>query len=289
MADGNVAADGFKHGLSKDVGYQAHRAMHAQALTVRRNNSSGLLPAMLQLVQAKVGERGSFRMVVKRHHPAILFEFVESHLPDPLVQLFCRISGTKCSGVSVCNASFKADSHTCFNSDTAAATAMLPFTLILSFSGTVRPIRSALNPHFTANCLMFPVFVGSQLITTRVAASPKSSGSSAEVWAPRSISAPTPLINDDSPSVTASPPSDQSCTDSRCPASISSRRQCCRAFSLARSRAGGVPQISSRTSLAYSEEPSSVSAFPLIRARSLSTTIWRPRWRKWKVMARETS
>ncbi len=57
VTDGNIAAEGLKHGLVEDVGDQTHSPMRAQALTVGRDNSGGLLSAMLQLVQTKVGER----------------------------------------------------------------------------------------------------------------------------------------------------------------------------------------------------------------------------------------
>src|SRR5579871_3040610 len=133
---------------------------------------------------------------------------------DPDIQLFCKISGTKCSGVSACKARVKADSQACLSSDTKADTTRLPLILIVRFSGTVRPIQSALTFHFTAILLMSSAFFGSQVITTRPAFSPKSADSQNDPSALRLTSTPTPAKKPDSARATANPPSEQSCADS---------------------------------------------------------------------------
>src|SRR6185312_8466896 len=76
MSDGNVAGEASKRFLSEDIGDKSHGLVHLQASAVRRNDACGLLPAVLQLMQSEVGERGGLGVRVYGHHTTFVFEFV---------------------------------------------------------------------------------------------------------------------------------------------------------------------------------------------------------------------
>src|SRR5512146_580359 len=89
-------------------------------------------------------------------------------------QLFCKISGTRRSSVSLCRAWGRASSQAAFSSDTGAATTRLPSTKNSTWLEVVWPMDSAVAPHFTATSWIRLSFSESQEMTTRLASSPKS-------------------------------------------------------------------------------------------------------------------
>src|SRR5215472_11814375 len=60
----------------KDLGDLAHGFVDEEALAVRRDNACRLLPAMLQLMQTEIGQRGSLAVVMYRYHSTFVLEFV---------------------------------------------------------------------------------------------------------------------------------------------------------------------------------------------------------------------
>jgi len=58
------------------VGDVAHRFVDAQSRAVGRRDADALLPAVLQRVQAEVGEIGGLRMAVNAEDAAFFFELV---------------------------------------------------------------------------------------------------------------------------------------------------------------------------------------------------------------------
>ena len=60
----------------EDVGDQPHGLVQLKTLAVGRGDARRLLPAMLQRVQAEIGELGRFRMAVDGDYAALFAKFV---------------------------------------------------------------------------------------------------------------------------------------------------------------------------------------------------------------------
>ena len=60
MADGDVTAQGMQHGLVEDLRDQPHVLVDDDPAPVADRYASGFLAAVLQRVQAEVGELGDF-------------------------------------------------------------------------------------------------------------------------------------------------------------------------------------------------------------------------------------
>jgi hypothetical protein len=72
-----IAGKAAKHFGSKQVRDVAHAAMQIGFATVARCDAGAFLTAMLQGVEAQVGEVCGFRMPVDREHATFLVELVK--------------------------------------------------------------------------------------------------------------------------------------------------------------------------------------------------------------------
>src|ERR1041385_2666249 len=208
---------------------------------------------MLQRVQPEVGKRLRFGVRVDRDYAAFVVKFVESH-KFVLTQSYETNSGSAFNAASI------APSYPSRNSFTDADTTTRPSSLISTLSETVCPMTSAERLYFTASCWIRERLLWSQEMITRLASSPNRTNSGDKPLDTRSTLIPKPLANPDSASATANPPSLQSWIESAKPAFDKWTKAFCKALSRSSSRAGGKPQTEPRISLAYSEEPNSVSA-----------------------------
>ena len=78
MANSKIARQLAQYLFGKNISDQAHCFVRAQAYAVRRDNTRRLLSAVLQLVQAEIGELRRFRMVMNSDHATFVFELVAS-------------------------------------------------------------------------------------------------------------------------------------------------------------------------------------------------------------------
>jgi hypothetical protein len=66
----------------EDVGDQAHRLVNMERQAIRGHDAGRFLPAVLQCMQAEIGERLRLRVRVDRHHATFVAKFVRfSHQP----------------------------------------------------------------------------------------------------------------------------------------------------------------------------------------------------------------
>src|SRR5581483_6067785 len=139
-------------------------------------------------------------------------------------------------------------------------TRVRPSNLISIFSRTVLPNRSAKTPYFSATSLIHATLARSQEMTILLASSPNNKNSEASSPGLKFTEHPTPFGKEHQAKATTTPPSEQSCAESTNPAPINSTIAFCSAASFSSSSAGGNPHSWPTTSLAYSDEPNSVSA-----------------------------
>src|SRR5579871_1758543 len=288
MPDGQRAAHLCQHVFGKNVGHQPHRLVRPQRNPVRRDHPRRLLPAMLQGMQPEVGKLLRLGMVEDRHHAALVVKFIETwHLAigpwqnDNLSahddKPYSASYSASTSSGSAFNAACSADSYVTLNSATEAAIATCPSTLISSRSAIVSPRTSAAIPCCPAICWIRATWAGSQEMTMRLASSPNSTNSAGKPCDASFTRAPTPFGNAFSASATASPPSEQSCTDSARPWRTTSITAFCSAASFSRSSSGGYPHSCPRISLAYSDDPNSLSTSVISAASpARNSTIVRP-------------
>ena len=78
VANGQRAAQLGQNAFLKNIGDQAHGFVHVQSHAVGGDNARRLLAAMLQSVQAEVGELLGLRMGIDGHHPAFVAKFIGS-------------------------------------------------------------------------------------------------------------------------------------------------------------------------------------------------------------------
>ena len=76
VADGQRAGKLRQHVGGEDVGDQPHGLVQLQLLAVGRGDARRFLPAMLQRVQAEVGELGGLGMAVDGHHATFFAQFI---------------------------------------------------------------------------------------------------------------------------------------------------------------------------------------------------------------------
>ena len=89
VADGDMAGQRRERLLVEDVVDVAHLADRADAGAVRRRDAGALLPAMLQRVEAEIGELGGLGVAVDAEDAALLAELVE-HGSSPGLNLAYR-------------------------------------------------------------------------------------------------------------------------------------------------------------------------------------------------------
>jgi len=76
VTDGENAAQRGEYLLGEDIGDQSHGAVTAEALAIGTDDAGGLLAAMLQSVQAEVGELLCLRMGMDGDYAAFFTKFV---------------------------------------------------------------------------------------------------------------------------------------------------------------------------------------------------------------------
>ena len=77
VADGDVAGKPGEDGIGEDFGDEAHALHVGDGLSVRGGDAGGLLSAVLEGVEAPVGEAGGVGVVVDGHDAAVFAELVE--------------------------------------------------------------------------------------------------------------------------------------------------------------------------------------------------------------------
>ncbi len=77
VADGDVAGEPGENGVGEDLGDEAHALHVGDVVAVGGGDAGGLLPAMLEGVEAPVGEAGGVGVVVDGHDAAVFAELVE--------------------------------------------------------------------------------------------------------------------------------------------------------------------------------------------------------------------
>src|SRR4030095_15455210 len=65
---------------AEHVRHPAHRLLHMEAVAVRGGDARGLLPAVLQRVEAEIGDVGGLGMVPHAEEPALVVELVAVEL-----------------------------------------------------------------------------------------------------------------------------------------------------------------------------------------------------------------
>src|SRR5208282_3648991 len=66
----------LEHVPCKNLGDQAQAPVAVQVFAVGRGDARGFLPAVLQRVEAEVGEFAGFRVAVHSHHPAVVVQAI---------------------------------------------------------------------------------------------------------------------------------------------------------------------------------------------------------------------
>src|SRR5215475_2760325 len=230
-----------------------HGARQAHDMAVGRRYPGAFLPAMLQRIKAEIGHVGRFGVTEDAENAAFVFEFVEHGLYATRFAKYCST----------------AFDHARSASATASVTASSPPTVILIVSPPVRPITRADTPAAFARLSTSAVESAATDTTARVADSPNNAA--ARFVSPRfetvtvsiDTSAPMPPLSKvHSASVTARPPSEQSCADRIRRAFASSTSSACNARSALRSSAGGKPRTIRCATLRYSLPPNSPRASP---------------------------
>ena len=207
----------------EDVGHVAHRPGDADLLAVGRGDAGALLAAMLQRVQTEVGHVGGFGMTEDAEDAAFVLELVHGQFVtrrdsgDPPART-CR---------SIVTSTTPARASVDRRPRIARRRPGLP-TAIRSRFPPVSPMTRAGTPAAAARCKHFRHIVGGSDTTTRDADSPNSAAASlirrvsCDVDLERDLGADAAVPKQHSASVTASPPSEQSCaerTSARRPAS----------------------------------------------------------------------
>ncbi len=76
VTDGHVAGQALQHLLGIDVRHEAHRLFLVEVLAVRGDDAGAFLAAVLQGIEAQVGQVGRFLVAIDPEHPALVAKFV---------------------------------------------------------------------------------------------------------------------------------------------------------------------------------------------------------------------
>ena len=76
VADGRVAHEPVQHIAGEDLRHQAHAPVDVEGLAVGRDDARALLSAMLEGVEAVVGQFGGIRMPMDAKDPAVMLRMV---------------------------------------------------------------------------------------------------------------------------------------------------------------------------------------------------------------------
>src|SRR4030095_3795333 len=80
VADGAMAGQALEPVAAEHVRPPAHRLLHVEAVPVGGGDARGLLPAVLQRVEAEIGDVGGLGMVPHAEEPALVVELVAVEL-----------------------------------------------------------------------------------------------------------------------------------------------------------------------------------------------------------------
>src|SRR6266850_1179963 len=301
VTDGEIAGQVGQHRRGKDFFHFAHRPMQVQFGSIAGNDSSRFLAAMLQCVQAKIGQLRGLFMSEHAEYTTFVVKMVVGvsellhhlHL-IPRDQLTLRVRSSEWAQTSY---SLATDVSITALSLYSMRKASLPMTW---------PIWCAVTPYCRAVSRTAAREVGATVTTARAPLSPKSAYSGGNV-VPSSLTfapswgaaccAPTGSAKQDSANVTAMPPSLTSCAERTAPFAASATRHSCSRFSAARSIAGGSPATMPLIVLEYSLDENSRRASsrgaaccaPDARVAPSSKTIMSPSSRKPIFSTREAS
>src|SRR6266403_495732 len=301
VADSEIAGQIREHWRGKDFFHFTHRAMQMQLRAIAGDDSSRFLAAMLQRVQAKIGQLGSLFMSEHAEYTTFVVKMVVGvsellhhlHL-IPRDQLTLRVRSSEWAQTSY---SLATDVSITALSLYSMRKASLPMTW---------PIWCAVTPYCRAVSRTAASEVGATETMARAPLSPKRAYSAGNV-VPSSLTfapswgaaccAPTGSAKQDSANVTAMPPSLMSCAERTAPFAASATRHSCRRFSPARSIAGGSPATIPLIVLEYSLDENSRRASsrgaaccaPDTRTAPSSKTIRSPSSRKPIFRTREAS
>src|SRR5882757_9953852 len=221
VADSEISGQVGQHRRGKDFFHFAHRAMQMQLAAIAGDDSSRFLAAMLQRIQAKIGQLRGLFMSEHAEYPTFVVKMVVGvsellhhlHL-IPRDQLTLRVRSSEWAQTSY---SLATDVSITAFSLYSMRKASLPMTW---------PIWCAVTPYCRAVSRTAASEVGAAVITTRAPLSPKRAYSSGNV-VPSSLTfapswgaaccAPTGDAKQDSATVTATPPSLMSCAERTVP------------------------------------------------------------------------
>src|SRR5882762_5679693 len=251
VADGEAARELREHAGLENFFDFAHGAMDVQLFAVARDDAGGFLAAMLQRVEAEVGEVGGFRMAKDTEDTTLvvkmivgegefLTHFAASVLSSEWPQASRRISmGLSITMRPLCSMRKASLWVTWPSSRTATWDCHAVLRTAASFDGVTETTARAPRSLKRADSAGSP--------SSRMTFAPRAGGAS---------SAPTEA-KQDSARVTARPPSEISWADCTAPSAASAMRQSWRRFSAPRSMEGGSPATMAAIALEYSEEENS--------------------------------
>ena len=97
MPDRAAAGQGFQITRTECFGEQPLSLMATDALSIRRGDAGALLPAVLQRMQAEIGQLCCLRMLKNPKHPALLVQFLHASFLHPYLLLaFIRNAEKAC-------------------------------------------------------------------------------------------------------------------------------------------------------------------------------------------------
>ena len=83
VPDGQLAGQGLQHLTGEDVGHVPHRLVGMDFDAIGGAHPRAFLTAMLQSVEAQIGQFGCFRMTVDGHYAAFVMKFIKHTIRMP--------------------------------------------------------------------------------------------------------------------------------------------------------------------------------------------------------------
>src|SRR4029077_10354480 len=190
----------------------AHGAMEKEIGTVARNDSGGFLAAMLQRVEAEIGEVRGFRMAEDAEHTTLVVEMIVGE-----GELVCHHE------INVRSSELAQTSRRASRGE--STTALPLYSMRSALPRCTLPSSRAPTPYCLAVARTAASFVGETDTTQRAPRSLKSANSG-EAASSKEMRAPSPSVEkQDSARVTAMPPSEMSWADCTEPSEARATRQ----------------------------------------------------------------
>src|SRR6266850_3800882 len=244
VTDGEIAGQVGQHRRGKDFFHFAHRPVQMQLRAIAGDDSSRFLAAMLQCVQAKIGQLRGLFMSEHAEYTTFVVKMVVG-VSELLHHL--HLTARDQLTLSVRSSEW---AQTSYSLATDVSITALPLYSMRKVSPRMTwPTCCAVTPYCLAVSRTAASDVGATDTTARAPLSPKSAYSADDVasnltsapsWG-AACCAPTGDAKHDSAKVTARPPSLTSCAERTDPLLASATRHSCRRFSAAKSIVGGSP------------------------------------------------